>query len=144
VTGPTGPLGMTGAAAGADFLPLAGGTLIGPLVLPVANFPAPAVTSGTAVSIDRASGEMVRLSLTGTVASFAVTGWPASGILARLVLEIINTGAFNITSWPVGTLWSGGVPPTLTPGANKKDIVVLTTFDGGATIYGSIVGQDYR
>jgi hypothetical protein len=32
----------------------------------------------------------------------------------------------------------------MSSGAGKRDIFLLMTDDGGVTIYGSIVGQDYR
>lgn len=106
--------------------------------------PEQSVTSGTSVSIDRSLGEITRLSLTGTVTSFTVTNWPATGTFGRLVLEIANTGAFGITTWPTGTIWPAGTTPIITSGAGKKDIIILMTFDGGTTIYGSIAGQDYH
>lgn len=103
-----------------------------------------AVTASTSsLSINRALGEIVALSLGATVTTFTVSNWPASGLFARLVLHVNNTGAFNITTWPTNTIWAGGTPPTITSGSGKKDIVILTTYDAGTTIYGNVVGQDF-
>jgi hypothetical protein len=101
------------------------------------------VTATGSISVNHSTGEFVRMSLTGNVAAFAVTSWPAAGTLGRLALEISNTGAFGISAWPAGTTWAGGVAPVITSGAGKVDIVILTTFDGGTTIRGSVVGQNY-
>lgn len=61
-----------------------------------------------------------------------------------MVLDISNTGAFNITGWPAGTIWAGGAgPPTITSGAGKRDVIILMTPDGGTTVMGSIAGQNY-
>jgi hypothetical protein len=102
-----------------------------------------AITSGTTLAINRALGEVAVISLTGTVTAFTVSNWGASGSLSRLVLEINNTGAFNISTWPTGTIWSGGTVPTITSGSGKKDLIILTTFNGGTTIFGSIAGQNF-
>jgi hypothetical protein len=101
-------------------------------------------TSGTSLAIDRSLGEIVNLALGHNIsAAFTVSNWGGTGFLSRLVLVITSSGAFNITAWPSGTIWAGGAAPTITSGAGKKDIIILTTFDGGTTIYGSIVGQNY-
>jgi len=101
------------------------------------------VTATGSLNIDHNAGEAVNMSLTGDVTSFAVSNWPASGRLGRLVLNVNNTGAYNITAWPTGTKWPSGVAPTITSGAGKKDCIILHTYDGGTTIWGSIAGQDY-
>jgi hypothetical protein len=101
------------------------------------------VTANGATTIDWTAGELQTVTLTGN-ASFSVINWPATGALAKLVLQIKNTGAFNVTGWPSGTVWPGGVPPVITSGAGKTDVVVLMTPDAGATVLGSIVGQDYH
>jgi hypothetical protein len=112
---------------------------------PKAELPAIAqISAGATLSLDRNNGEVQRLSLTATVTSFSVSNWPASGTLGRLILEIQNTGAFGISSWPSGTVWPAGTAPTITSGSGKKDVVILMTFDGGTTIYGTLVGADYR
>lgn len=124
-------------------LPLAGGVLTGLLTLPRSTFTVPAtVTANGATTVNWANGEVQKLSLTGN-ATLAVSNWPASGNFAKLVLDISNGGAFNITAWPSGTIWAGGTAPTITSGAGKRDVILLTTLDGGATILGSVVGQNY-
>ena len=108
-----------------------------------ADLPCGSLTAHTgSVTLDRNNGEVQRVQLTGNV-TLSVTNWPASGQLGRLVLEIQNTGAYNITAWPSGTIWPGGVAPTVTSGSGKKDIIILMSFDGGTTIYGSAAGQNY-
>ncbi|WP_315806972.1 MULTISPECIES: hypothetical protein [unclassified Bradyrhizobium] len=101
------------------------------------------VATGAAVEIDYAGGTMQQLILAGDVPKLNVVNWPGPGKIGRLILNITNTGAFAVKGWPAGTLWIGGMAPLLTEGAGKRDVVVLTTQDGGATVYGNIVGQDY-
>lgn len=67
--------------------------------------------------------------------------WPSyTGQFVRRALEVTNTGAYTL-SWPLSIKWPGGVAPTQTPYAT--DVFVLYTHDGGATVYGNIVGQNY-
>jgi hypothetical protein len=101
------------------------------------------VTANGATIINWGNGEVQKVSLTGN-ATINVTGWPASGHWAKLVLNITNAGAFAITGWPAGSIFPGGTAPTITSGAGKRDKVILDTDDGGATVWVSLAGQDYR
>lgn len=80
--------------------------------------------------------------MTGNV-TVTVSNWPVSGKEGRanFYLKQDGTGSRTVT-WPAGVLWPGGVTPTLTTTANKTDVFVLITFDGGTTIYGFIAGQN--
>lgn len=103
------------------------------------------VQSGTTLTIDRALGENCRLDMASSITAVAVINWPSAGTTGKVRLVITNGGSlFVVTGWPAGTIWPGGIPPTITPGAGKTDIILLMSDDGGTTIYGSVVGQDYR
>ena len=102
------------------------------------------VIASGALSINYSLGKHVRLSLAGDVTSFAVIGWPAANRIARLTLEILNSGDFGILAWPTGTIWQSGSVPEITRGAGARDRIILSTTDAGATIYGDPVGFDYR
>ena len=106
-------------------------------------FAVASITVSGATTLNWANGEVQQLSLTGN-ASIALTGWPPAGSLAKLVLDIKNTGAFSITGWATSIKWAGGSPPTITSGSGKQDVITLMTFDGGTTVLGSVVGQDYH
>lgn len=97
--------------------------------------------TGGVLAIDYSQGEYVQVNLNQSVTSFSIINWPASGKHGKLTLEIINGGAFSFSTWG-GVKWSGGIAPTLTSGAGKVDHIVLWTTNGGAAIYGSVVGQN--
>jgi hypothetical protein len=120
-------------------LPVSGGSVTGTLGLKRVNFTVTPINAGGATTVDWSAGEVQIVTLIGD-ATIAITNWPASGF-AKLVLDIQNTGAFNITGWPAGTIWAGGALPAVT--VSGHDLIMLVTFDGGATILGSVVGQDY-
>lgn len=97
-------------------------------------------TSGTR-QIDYSLGKHVRLAVQGNITSFSITGWPVAYHIARLTVEITNSGAYAIQAFQ-NIIWPGGQAPSLTAGG--KDILVFITTDGGVTVYGNTVGQDYR
>jgi predicted ribosomally synthesized peptide with SipW-like signal peptide len=101
---------------------------------------APIAANG-AVTISRANGEWQRFSVTGNVTTNPITGWPTGAQAARLVLEIVNTSGYTWDWSGAGVLFPGGLKPVLTP--NGKDVVVLLSFNNGATVYGNSVGQAY-
>jgi hypothetical protein len=101
------------------------------------------VATGANVTIDYSKGTFQQLILSADVTSLTVINWPPTGKTGRLILQITNTGNFSIAGWQ-NTEWTGGVAPTITQGAGKKDIVVLTTGSAGTEVFGNIVGQDYH
>jgi hypothetical protein len=111
--------------------------------VPVDHVIKPSANASGALAIDRANGEYQVYSVTGDVTSITLTGWPVSGEYGKLILEFTNTGAFTINGWPAAVKWPKSVIPTLTSGNGKDMLVVLTTRDGGATVRGSVAGQDY-
>lgn len=102
------------------------------------------IEAGGALVIDYSLGKHVRLTMTADITVFSVIGWPAPNRIARLTLEILNTGDFGILAWPEGTLWQSGSGPDITRGAGARDRIILSTTDAGASIYGDPVGFDYR
>ncbi len=101
------------------------------------------VASSSSVTLDYAKGTFQNLILAADVTSLSVINWPKNGKTGRLIIKITNTGAFSLTGWP-NTDWVGGIAPSITQGAGKKDLVVLTTASSGAEVFGNIVGQDYH
>lgn len=94
--------------------------------------------AGPTQTIDYALGKHCELTLTGNV-TLSFTGWPAADYLARLTVEVVNTGSFSIT-WPGAVKWSGGSVAANSVGAGKLDTFIFTTIDGGSVIKGHIAG----
>jgi hypothetical protein len=117
-------------------------TVNGAFGLQRSSYASATVPLNGAVTLLWTAGEVQKCSLTAN-STIAVTGWPASGMWARIILDITNTGAFAITAWPSGTIWPGGTAPVITSGAGKRDVIILMTLDGGTTVLGSIAGQNY-
>lgn len=113
-------------------------------LISVVNAPVHAVgNSGTALTLDASSSSGAiktitltgncTLTLTGATAGFAAT--------LELILTQDGTGGRTVT-WPASVKWSGGAP-TLSTAANAVDRIVLTSYNGGTTWYGDLVGVTY-
>ena len=102
------------------------------------------IAASGSLEINYSLGKHVHLTLTGDVTSFSVIGWPVANRIARLTLEILNSGDFGILAWPGQVLWQSGSTPEITRGAGARDRIILSTSDAGTTIYGDPVGFDYR
>lgn len=89
------------------------------------------------LAIDVSAAPVSTVSLGSNITSITVTGWTASKATTH-VLRLTQDGTGGRTvAWPAGWKWSYGVAPTMTATANKTDIVVLQSDDGGTTIYAS-------
>lgn len=62
--------------------------------------------------------------------SLTISNPPATGRCGIITLILTNGGAGVIT-WPTGTKWPGGTPPTLV--ASGVDVIVFMTIDAGTT-----------
>jgi hypothetical protein len=100
--------------------------------------------AGSNLHIDRALGENCNLVMSGSIGWLTISNWPPAGVTGKVRLIITNGGPFTITGWPINTLWPGGTPPSITPVPGRRDIILLMTDDGGTTVFGSVVGQNYR
>ena len=43
----------------------------------------------------------------------------------------------------VNVFWPGGIAPVLTQSGGATDIYSFMSFDGGSTLYGGVVGQNF-
>ncbi len=133
-TGPTGPQGVPGGAVNTG---ATGPTGAVGIQVQVQTGP-----TGASVTINRALGEIVELLLTATVTSMTISNPASSGTLTKITLIVTNNGSFNITGWPSGTEWAGGVAPTVTSGSGAIDTFLLISPNAGSTWYGFILGQN--
>lgn len=97
---------------------------------------AAAAISAGALALNLANGLVQSLTISEALTTLTFTGVPASGVLARLILEVTNGGAFTIT-WPGSVTWLGGGPPALK--ASGKDYIELLTVNGGTNWYASVL-----
>ena len=115
----------------------AGDVMTGNLTLPRATTVVNALGSVTGnVTVDMDLGEMVTMTLTGPV-SLTITNPPAAGFHGGITVFVTN-GVVGVT-WPAGTMWDGGTPPTFSTGVG---VAMLTTLDGGSSWLGFIIASN--
>lgn len=92
--------------------------------------------SSTALTIDLATGNEHKFTLTGNV-TLTLSNPVAGG---RYVIQIL-TGAGGFTvAWPGTVLWPGGTAPVITVGASAIDLITL--FYDGTNFFGAFA-QDF-
>lgn len=125
--------GISGAALdGQETSPL----LVGPTEKPQT----PAVSSNT-VTFTVAEGGVVVVTLTDNVTAVNVV-WGSGA--RSFTLHLIQDGTGGRTwAWPDSWQWSGGFVPTVTSAAGARDIYVVHSYDGGATVFAGTAGQDF-
>jgi hypothetical protein len=94
-----------------------------------------------AVSLDLAAGNAFALTLVGNV-TLSFDNEPGAGVALGVSVALTQdaTGGRTI-SWPAGTLWAGGTPPTLSTTGAAQDLFALVRL-GGAW-YGLTAGQGF-
>lgn len=104
---------------------------------------ASATASTTATTVDLTNGNVQTVTL-GSNTTFTLTG-ATNSVACSLSLYLKQDGTGSrLVTWPSSVKWPGAAAPQLSTGANKLDLVVLETLDGGTTWYGSLAGADYR
>jgi len=108
------------------------------------------ISSGN-VNVDLSIAQSFTLTVTSAVTQFTLLN-PPSGATAFTIKILQNSTGYSVgidtfkTSAPVTipVYWpGGGVVPVVTTTANRTDIYSFMTFDGGASLYGVIGGQNF-
>lgn len=88
-----------------------------------------AVSGGTA-ALDCSLGDYFRLAPTANV-----TGWTISNVLpaCSLMVEFTQDATPRTVAWPASFKWAGGSAGTVSAVAAARDLLAITTFDGGTT-----------
>lgn len=89
-----------------------------------------------AVSFDLSAGNVFYGTVTGNC-TFSFTNAPSDA--SFIVLELTNAGAHTIT-WPAGTRWPGGSPPTF----STSGVDVVTIYRRGSNLRAALVQKDSR
>jgi hypothetical protein len=98
--------------------------------------------TGATPSVSLSAGGSFSLTLSGN-ATIAFADAPATGSsgFSLKVTQDAGGSGFTVT-WPASVKWPGGTAPALTATANKADVFVFTTDDGGTSFVGLVAGKD--
>lgn len=98
--------------------------------------------SGTTPSISLNTGGSFSLTLSGnTTFSFADAPATGSSGFSLMITQDAGGSGFTVT-WPASVKWPGGAAPELTATADKSDVFIFSTDDGGASFVGLVAGKD--
>jgi hypothetical protein len=109
-------------------------------------------SSSNVVTIDLAEAQNFTLTVTENVNQFTIINIPSESSAFTLKITQDSTGnrAVGIDTFKtaggvdIPVYWpGGGVLPIVTPTADRSDIYSFKTFDGGATFYGVVGGQNF-
>ena len=104
------------------------------------------------VTVDLSRAQNFLLTATANVNQFTITNPPgeASSFTIRIAQDgtggrVIDIDDFRTSGGSlIPVFWpGGGVLPIVTPTANRSDIYTFKTFDGGASWYGVVAGQNF-
>jgi hypothetical protein len=109
-------------------------------------------SSSNVVTIDLAEAQNFTLTATEDINQFTIINIPSESSAFTLKITQDSTGnhAVGIDTFKtaggvdIPVYWpGGGVLPIVTPTADRSDIYSFKTFDGGATFYGVVGGQNF-
>lgn len=101
-----------------------------------------AVVNSSASGTVTASPGYNAFKLTGAT-TLALSGFAAGQFsVIRVEIQQDATGSRALTQ-PVGVKWPGGTVPTLTATASKTDLFEYLSRDGGVTVFGRVLGQNF-
>ena len=98
------------------------------------------------LEIDAALASTYVVMLTENVTEIVYKNWPVDTESQRIALYFMqmSDGECTVTGWPSITMWPGGFEPEISRGVHVIDCIVIDLFDGGNTIFGNLVGRNYR
>ena len=109
------------------------------------------VSISNRIEIDIARGQAFSHTTTESVNDFRIINPPSSGVFAFTVKFVQGTTPrgvgidtfVNSVGNAVNVFWPGGIAPVLTQSGGATDIYSFMSFDGGSTLYGGVVGQNF-
>lgn len=98
--------------------------------------------NSSTITLDLATARHFIVNLSANVTTTTLSNWPNLGALARVTVEIRNTGAFTYAH-PASVKWPSATAPSNTSGSGKIDMFVYLSADGGTTRTGHVLGLDF-
>ena len=100
--------------------------------------------SANALTLDCTNGNVFSVAHNANITTLTLSNPPASGRCGSITLILTQdaTGGRTI-AFPASVKWPDGAAPTISTTANKENVFVLFTVDGGTTWRGSLAGKAY-
>ena len=103
---------------------------------------APVVAGILALNVSQS--DTFRVDVTADITAVVLAGWPASGQSRRVAIYFVQDDiGGHVVTWPASYKWSNGIAHALSTAPNAIDCFVFASLDGGASIFGNVVGLSY-
>lgn len=103
---------------------------------------AAAITAG-ALTLNQEAAGYFTVANNANITTFNITNPAPAGLLNAIQVELTANGTPYTQVYPSGTVWAGGVAPTLTTTNGKRDLLQFESRDGGTTWFGFVLGQNF-
>lgn len=99
-------------------------------------------SSGT-LALDLSTNSVFTVTLSENITTITLSNWGGS-VFRPIYVHFTQdaTGGRTVT-FPAGVKWAGGVVPTITTDATKRDIIMFSSLDGGVNVDAAVVGQNF-
>jgi hypothetical protein len=101
-----------------------------------------AVITNSTVTIDVSAATIFEIALNTNITQFSLQNMQPVGRVSSFVIIMTADGTTRTVVWPSNFKWPQNIAPTITTTANKKDVFVFFTVDGGGTWQAFITGQN--
>ena len=113
------------------------------------------LSGGNSLSIDLSTGRTFEIDLeqtTGVITTFNITNFAGSTYVSEFILNVKQGSTARSILWGsltgVNPLWAGdggsaGSGPTITATNDKIDIYKFSSWDGGTSWYGRVIGHNF-
>lgn len=103
--------------------------------------PVTALTNvGGTVTIDCSAGNYFTYTA-GTAFTVAISNAPSSALGQTIMVLFTRGVATGAATWPSSFKWAGGTAGVLSTVSGRKDLLAITTFDGGTTWMASLANN---
>jgi hypothetical protein len=111
----------------------------------------PVTSTSNRIDIDISRGQSFTHTTTENVNDLRIINPPSGGTFAFTVKIVQGTTPrtvdidtfVNSFGNSVNVFWPGGIAPVVTQSGGTTDIYSFMSFDGGSTLYGGVVGQNF-
>lgn len=127
-----------------NYLPLAGGTLTGPLIIKSFSEKVASATAAATTIIDLNLGNTFTIDLTANITAFTFNNVPTDSFSVTLIITQNKIPAATITNWTINSIpikWENGNKPVISTASNAIDLIVITKV--GSNYYGFNGGQNF-
>ena len=107
------------------------------------NYAISTITAGS-LTLDLATASVFRVALNQNITSLTINNPATSGRVSTFTLIFTADGIPRTITWPGSVVWPNSIAPTPSVSSGAEDIYSFTTYNGGTTWYGIIVGQLYN